>query len=141
MKNVILMSLLSTFVFGCTSTSMTLNERDNAYSKYIVDEALVSKDKITGFKFSGWKSLSDNYLIVTATHKKDYLIQTKGKCYELNESNGIKLNRSSNLALYQAGDSISPMAANADKCRIKSIYPITSVQTDYLVGIGKLVKN
>ena len=142
MKNILTITLISTLLLGCTSTtSMSLKEKDNAYSQYVINESLLSKDKVTGFKFSGWKSLSDNYLIITAVHKKDYLIETKGRCVELNSSHGIKLNRSSNLAIYKLGDSISPVGKITEKCFIKSIYPITNVQTDYLVNIGKPVEN
>ncbi len=137
MKNILVLTLVSTLIFGCSSTSMTLNEKDTAYSKYIAEENFSSKEKVIGFKFSGWKALSDNYLIITAVHKKDYLIETKGRCYDLYYSEGIKLNRSSKLAIYKLGDSISPIGITTGKCFIKSIYPITSSQSDYLVNIGK----
>jgi hypothetical protein len=142
MKNILTITLISTLLLGCTSTtSMSLKEKNNAYSTYVIDENLSNKDKVNGFKFSGWKSLSDNYLIITAVHKKDYLIETKGECFDLNNSHGIKLNRSSNLAIYKLGDSISPAGRITDKCFIKSIYPITNVQTDYLVNVGNPVQN
>lgn len=146
MKNLLAITLTSILLLGCTSTSMSLKEKNNAYSKYVLDENLSNKDKVEGFKFSGWKSLSDNYLIITAVHKKDYLIETKGRCINLNNSHGIKLNRSSNWAIYKLGDSISPVGISpaseiTDKCFIKSIYPITNDQSDYLVNIGKPVEN
>lgn len=141
MKNILTLTLVSTLILGCSSTSMTLNEKDSAYSKYVAQENFSSKEKVNGFKFSGWKSLSDNYLIITAVHNKDYLIETKGSCYDLNNSDGIKLNRSSNLAIYRLGDSISPLGRITDKCFIKSIYPISKTQSDYLVNIGKSVSS
>jgi len=141
MKNILVLTLVSTLILGCSSTSMTLNEKDTAYSKYIAEENFSSKEKVNGFKFSGWKSLSDNYLIITAVHKKDYLIETKGRCYDLHNSEGIKLNRSSNMAIYKLGDSISPLGITTEKCFIKSIYPITNIQSDYLVNIGKSADN
>jgi hypothetical protein len=141
MKNILTITLISTLILGCTSTtSMSLKEKDNAYGQYVIDENLSSEDRVNGFKFSGWKSLSDNYLIITAVHKKDYLIETQGRCIDLNNTNGIKLNRASNLAIYKLGDSISPVGKITDKCFIKSIYPITNAQTDYLVNIGKPVQ-
>ena len=147
MKKLLTITLTSILLLGCTSTtSMSLKEKNSAYSKYVLDENLSNKDKVEGFKFSGWKSLSDNYLIITAVHKKDYLIETKGRCIDLNDSLGIKLNRSSNFAIYKLGDSISPVGLTpeseiSNKCFIKSIYPITRLQTDYLVKIGKPVKS
>ena len=141
MKNILALTLVSTLILGCSSTSMTLNEKDTAYSKYIAEENFSSKEKVNGFKFSSWKSLSDNYLIITALHKKDYLIETKGRCYDLHNSVGIKINRSSNMAIYKLGDSISPLGITTEKCFIKSIYPITNIQSDYLVNIGKSADN
>jgi len=44
------------------------------------------------------------------------------------------------LAIHKLGDSISPVGKITDKCFIKSIYPITNAQTDYLVNIGKPVQ-
>ena len=138
MKNISAITLISAILLGCTSTtSMSLKEKDSAYAKYVLDKNLLSKDSVHGFKFSGWKSLSDNYLIITAVHKKDYLIETKGRCFNLNNSYSIKLNRFSNLAIHKLGDSISPIGEITDKCFIKSIYPITNLQTSDLVQIGK----
>jgi len=144
MKNILTITLISVVLLGCTSTGMSLKQKNNAYAKYVLDESLLSKDKVTGFKFSGWKYLSDDYLIITAVYKKDYLIETKGRCFNLNDAYGIKLNRFSNMSIYKIGDSISSVGVSAaseitGKCFIKSIYPIAPDQTEYLVNIGKPV--
>ncbi|MCP3701089.1 MAG: hypothetical protein GY920_21730 [Aliivibrio sp.] len=146
MKSLLTITLSSILLLGCTSTSMSLKEKNNAYSKYVLNENLTNEDKVEGFKFSGWKSLSDNYLIIKANYKKDYLIETKGRCNNLNDSHGIKLNRSPNFAIYKLGDSISlagihPNTDITDKCFIKSIYPITRLQSEHLVNIGKPVQS
>jgi hypothetical protein len=147
MKNILTLTLISALLLGCVSTTgMSLKEKDDAYAKFVLDEKLVSKDKVNGYQFKGWKSLSNNFLILTAVHKKDYLIETKGMCFDLHKAHGIKLNRSSNWAIYKLGDSISPVGLSSvneiiDKCYIKSIYPMTNVQTDNLVNIGKPVQN
>jgi hypothetical protein len=120
---------------------MSLKEKDKEYDQYVTDQKLSSEDQVKGFKFSGWKSLSDNYLIITAVHKKDYLIETKGRCIELNNSHAIQINQYSSLSISKYGDSISPSRKAIDKCFIKTIYPITDIQTDYLVNIGKSEKN
>lgn len=141
MKNILALTLVSTFILGCSSTSMTLDAKDTAYSKYVVEENFSSEEKVTGFKFRSWKALSDNYLIITATHNKDILIETKGKCYGLKNSRHIQLNRFSNMSIYKLGDSISPVGSVTEKCLIKSIYPISNIQADYLVNIGKPADN
>ncbi|WP_299268505.1 DUF6491 family protein [uncultured Psychrosphaera sp.] len=137
MKHILAITLGLVVLSGCSSTTtMSLNEKNNAYSKFVMDESLSSEDKVDGFKFSGWTSLSDNYLIITAKHNKDYLVETNGRCIDLNKSADIKLNRSSNLAIYKSIDSISTSNQMTGECFIKSIYPITTVQTDDLTSIG-----
>ena len=142
MKNSITITLIFTLFFVCTpASSMSLKDKDNAYKQYIINENLSSKDKVNGFKFSGWKSLSNNYLIITAGHRKDYLVETRGECFNLKNAQNIKLNRSSSLTINKLGDSISPSGINTDKCYIKSIYSVTNIQADYLVNFGKDVEN
>jgi len=152
MKNILSLVVISTALIGCaTTTSMSIKEKNNAYVSYIVDENLSSKDKIRGFKFDSWNTLSDNYLIITGVRKKNYLIEIKKRCYDLRLSNNIKLNRSSSMALYnrkdsislisqKSRDSISPRGEISQKCYIHSIYPISNIQSDYLVNIGKSSK-
>lgn len=139
MKKILTIALISAFTLGCTSTTMSLSEKDNEYRQFVINENLSSEDSVPGFKFSGWKSLSDNYLIITAVHDKDYLIQTNTTCFDLENSNDIQINRTSSLAIYKQSDSISRAGKHAQKCNIKSIYPISDEQTDKLVSIGKTV--
>ena len=145
MKNILTAILTLTVLLGCSSTtSMSLKEKNNEYAKYVKDENLLSKDEVKGFKFKDWNSLSDNYLILTAPHKKDYLIQTSSKCSGLNRSRGIILNRKSNFSLDTNGDFISlvndeGVNEGVNKCIIKSIYSITAEQIDHLVNIDKQV--
>jgi hypothetical protein len=131
-----------TLLQGCTSyNSAMLETKDKAYAQFVTDENLAAKEKINGFKFNGWKPLSDNYLIMTAVHNKDYLIETKGRCVDLNKAHGIKLNRTSGLAVQPLADSISPVGVTSETCMIKSIYAISSIQSDQLSLIAKTVEN
>ena len=142
MKTIIFSVLMATLVTGCTSiTSTSLATKDKAYAKFVSDENLAIKDKINGFKFNGWKPLSDNYLIITAVHNKDYLVETKGRCIDLNKAHGIKLNRFSDLSVDALADSISPIGASSETCLIKSIYPISGTQSDQLAAIANPAKN
>jgi len=165
MKNILLIAFTSTLLLGCSTTnSMSLKEKNVAYSKYVIDESLPSKDKIRGFRFSDWKPLSDDYLIIT-TLRENYLVETKGRCSGLSNAHNIQLHRSSNLSLHALADSITPLGRGAvpasftplggkskfpsplggnssfstpfGGCLIESIYPITNVQTDYIANIGK----
>ncbi|MCF6264262.1 MAG: DUF6491 family protein [Xanthomonadales bacterium] len=162
MKNILAITLISILLLGYSSVnSMSLKEKDVAYSNYVIDENLASKDKITGFKFNNYKALSDNYLIITDLSRGSYLVEIKSRCSNLSYSRGIKINRFSNMSISSRGDSISLIGNNSlvdsvtpgvrgsisprgsiasGQCLIKSIHPITKDQTDYLVAIGKPVQ-
>ncbi len=136
MKNILTIGLLSAFVMGCSTVpTMSLNDRDVAFSQFVTNENLASVDKITSFKFTKWKSLSDSYLIVTAAHKRDYLINTRDKCYDLNNAKSIQLNLTSDSTINIESDSIS--TSGVQRCFIESIYPISNEQSSYLANIGK----
>lgn len=143
MKNLLTVAFISASLLGCASTAtMSSKDRNALYAQYVAGENLSSKDKITSFKYDGWKSLSDNYLIITTIQKDDYLIETKGKCVNLNDSIGIKLNRSSNSSLDKFGDTITPITSSSEEyittnCNIKSIFPVSDDQVGHLVNIGQ----
>jgi hypothetical protein len=121
---------------------MSLKEKDAAYADYIIDEGLISEDRITGFTFRGWQALSDNYLVINTSRNKDYLIQTQGRCSNLNNALTIRLDRTSSMSLSRLGDSISTMdGIIPEKCFIKAIYPLTESQADDLTQIGRPVEN
>ncbi len=140
MKKVILSTLVMGLMLGCSSTqSLSKAEKNMAYDKFVGEQSIASIDKITSFKFTGWKSLTDDYLIVTALRKKDYLLELNGGCAGLRFSNAIKLNQASSSSLDKFGDSISAVgeSALATNCYIKSIHPLTQEQSQHIVSIGK----
>ncbi|AUL73221.1 hypothetical protein ATS72_006290 [Pseudoalteromonas sp. 13-15] len=142
MKNILVITLAATVLLGCSATSnISLKEKDQAYAKYLSEENLAGEDKINSFRFKGWKPLSDKFLIISAAHKKDYLIETQGTCHDLNESHGIELNRFSNFVIHKEGDSISTIEQPTKKCFIKSIYPLTAGQTEHLESIGNPIQS
>ena len=142
MRNLLTITLMSILSVGCSSTTnVPLKEKDKAYFEFIQAESLASVEKINGFKLHSWKALSDKYLIITATHNKDYLVETKSRCFNLSSSHYIKLNRSSTMSVNTYSDYISPTNDFSDKCFIKSIYPITDTQMDYMVSIAKPTSN
>jgi hypothetical protein len=142
MKYMITIILTLIVLLGCTSTTgLSLKEKDAEYAKYIINNSLTNKDRVNGFKFDGWKPLSDNYLIITAVRKKNYLVETLGRCMNLEQSQEIKLNQTSKLTISKLGDSITPIGKVTNKCFIKTIYPLTNAQASFLVNIGKPVQS
>lgn len=143
MIKLIAITFVSTLLLSCTSTTnMSLTEKDEKYSKFIKGEGLVTVTKVTDFRFSSWKSLSNNFLIISALHNKAYLIETKRECLDLNKVLDIKIHSYSNMVFNSSSDSISPVSEFfSDKCFIKSIYPISNEQVDYMVNIRDLTSN
>lgn len=142
MKNILALIVLVYCLGACAFTNkMSPEERNSEYEKYIVSEKLIDKETVRGFKFDSWSSLSDNYVIIRAVHNKNYLIETAKRCFGLSMSSEIRINRSTNLSLRKNQDSISTAKDGHRKCVIKSIFPITNGQRNYLVNIGKIGKS
>jgi len=137
MKTIIAMITVLTLIGGCSTTStMSSAEKNDAYLDYVKTEKLVHLDKIRSFKFMGWQSLSNDFLIVSTSPKKKYLIEVNGFCPELNFAQAIIINQSSNSLLSTRFDSISVAKSPRQKCFIKSMYKVTKAQSKALSAIG-----
>lgn len=139
MKKVIGSLILLFITSGCSTTGMSSQEKTAAYLNFIETEQLESIDKIRSFRFSGWQSLNDRYLIITASPKRKYLINIGAHCSDLKFSQAIIVNQSSSSLLSTRFDSISMLDTPQIKCFIKNIYPITKEQSKTLSNIGKPV--
>jgi len=124
---------------SCASTStMTNDERTKAYIDYIVSEKLESMDRITSFRFDGFSSLSDEYLIISTGVKRSYLITLGNFCVNLRFSNSIRIHNSGS-SLQTKFDSISvPQDMGiGTKCFIKEIHKLSVEQKKEILKIGK----
>ena len=121
---------------GCASNSLTRAERNELYAEYIKTNNLESQDKITTFKFRSWRSLSNDYLIITTSPQRRYLIKLRNSCINLSFSNGIVINQHGSQ-LHAKFDAISPTEFPEQKCFIKSIYPLTREQAVEMGRLGK----
>ena len=137
MKAFILPFILLLTISGCSTTGMTSQEKTTAYIDFIETEQLESIDKIRSFRFSGWQSLNNRYLIITASPRRKYLINIGSHCSDIKFSQAIIVNQSTSTSLSVRFDSISLLDTPQIKCFIKSIYPITKEQSKALSNIGK----
>ncbi len=106
------------------------------YTQYIKDKKLESQKKITSFNFHGWRSLDNEYLILSTRFNKPYLIDLVGYCSDLRFTQTIAVHNSGST-LHAKFDSISVPDSHQNsghliKCRIDSIYRITKKQADEL---------
>ncbi len=135
---------LATLLAGCSNTpTMSYEEKNIAYADYIVSNKLESLKKINTFRLHGWQSLTNDYLILSTSPKKKFLIEVNGYCPDLGFAHAIKINQSMSSMLSTRFDSISvingDMASHQIKCHIKTIHQIDKAQAKEISAIGKPV--
>ena len=136
MNRLITVVLATFLVFGCAS-KMSMTDKNTAYENFVSSNNLQDVNKITSFHFTGWSSLSDDYLILTTNFRKDYLLKMQGGCVGLNFAQRIRLNQFSDSTFDKLGDSISFKDSVPMRCRVAAIYPITQDQSKAIKQIGK----
>ncbi|WDE11830.1 DUF6491 family protein [Thalassomonas haliotis] len=138
MKKLIIFICLASLVSACSSTaSISEPEKNAAYQDYITEQKLPSLDKVRTFKMRGWQFLSDNYLIVTASLKKQYLLELSGFCPDLGFASNIVIKQSNSSSLTTRFDSVSALKTPRIKCFIKAIHPVTKAQLKEITALGK----
>lgn len=139
MKKFISISMALPMLLACSSAmSMSLDDKNETYAHFVSDKNLSQMDRVSGFKYRGFKQLSNDYLIISSVGSKDYLVEIKGSCFDFDKARTIEINGSSKLSIFQVGNSISADDGRADirrGCLIESIYPITKEQSSYLAGV------
>ncbi|PCI61155.1 MAG: hypothetical protein COB35_07085 [Gammaproteobacteria bacterium] len=125
-------------ITGCTAIStLSTADKNLAYKDYITTNNLASKNKIVTFNFTGWQSLTTDYLIISSFANKKYLLEINGYCNDLNYDHTIYIHQSTSTILSARFDSISTASNPQLKCFIKTIYPINKAQAKEIVAIGK----
>ena len=129
MKTIISLLTATALLVGCASApKMSYQQKNLHYRQYIATNNLPSLNKIRSFSYSGWQSLTDNYLIISTSFKKKYLIEIKGFCTNLTFAYRIVINQSSHSSLSKNFDSISTLESPRQKCFIKNIHQISKAQ-------------
>lgn len=129
MKTLICLVLI-VLVSSCSQkNTLTFAERDNAYFQYISDNALADTKKINSFRFDGWQSLSRKFLLISTSSTRRNLIELTHECNNLEYSQKLVLNQSTNGSLHARFDSVSG-------CRIEAIYPLNAEQAKEIANIG-----
>jgi len=135
-KLLVLSSLI--FITGCSlNNGLSDEEKNLAFQNYLTINNIENVSKVTTFTFRGWSSLTNDYLILSSSHKRQYLIELAGFCSEISWANTLIINRSSGASLYARFDSVSTLNEPRIKCMIKTIYPITKEQKDEIRKLAK----
>jgi len=128
-------------ISACTSTdTLSRKEKDVAYQTYVTDNKLGSVKHISTFSMRNWQSLTNKFLLLSTSHKRQFLLQTKGQCFDLEYAQSLIMHQAVPSRLSINFDAIAIASYPKSKCYIKHIYPITKPQAKALRAIGKPVE-
>lgn len=140
MKSITISIIISLLVMGCATIDENKRKKESIYNQYINEKKLESQKKITSFRFHGWRSLDNRYLILTTSFNKPYLISLTSYCSDLKFTQTIAVHNSAST-LHAKFDAISVPSELPIKCRIDSIYRITKKQADELSALKSKKKS
>lgn len=141
MKKIAVFTVGVFLLSACASTdTLSRKEKDVAYQAYITDNKLEAVKYISSFNIGGWQSLTNNFLMLSMSRKRQFLLQTKGQCYDLEYAQSLVTHQSMGGRLSINFDAIAVASYPNLKCYIKHIYPVTKIQSKALQAIGKAVK-
>lgn len=129
MKSILFIFTTLVLLTSCSSNnSARLKAKNSAFKDYITNHNIESVKRVSRFRFHGWTSLTDEFLLLSSSHKRKYLVQLSGYCSDIRWTNAIILNRVNTASLNALSDSISTLESPQINCRIKTIYPISQEQ-------------
>ena len=126
--------LLLSVLLITSCSSVDTRKQAPIYQQYITENKLEAVEKITTFRFHGWRSLDNYFLIVSTSMAKPYLIELNSYCLDLRTANAIVINNSGSI-LQTKFDSVSAASYPNQKCYIKSIYKVTKNQADEITDL------
>ncbi|MDO6425413.1 DUF6491 family protein [Thalassotalea sp. 1_MG-2023] len=132
-QSVILFLLM--LLTACANRSVNLTQMNTDIRQYITANDMTDVSRVTSFRFHGWNSISDEFLLLNSSPKRKYLIEMSGYCSDIRWAHSIILDRSMDSSLHAKFDSIGVPDQPALNCRIEKIYPITPEQKDAIFAI------
>lgn len=137
MKYFISILLATFFIVGCSKNQLTDEQRDQAYRQFIADNNLENIKSINTFRYHGWQSLTQEFLILSTSIKRKYLIELSGLCHDITYAQSLYINQIDANNLSARFDSFSTTDNRMERCVIKTIYPITTEQAKFISNIGR----
>lgn len=133
--NILLLSSLF-FISACSSNvNEVFKSKNQSISTFIEENKLVDVVKVNAFKFKGWNTLTDDYLLLSSSPRRKFLVTLNGYCSDIRWAHSLLLNRTVNTALHARFDSVSTPHSPQIKCIIGNIYPVTKEQVTALMNI------
>ncbi len=132
-----LLIVLAVLLVACAnSTASKLAEKDQAFRTYIDANQLESVNRVTSFRFHGWSSLTNKFMIISSSLSRQYLLELAGNCSEIRWAHTILIDQGNDSTLDARFDSISTLDSPKISCQIKTIYPINKQQADDIKALA-----
>lgn len=122
--------VLSVFILlsACSSNSIGLQKQNENIRSYIASNNLESVNQVNSFRFQGWNSLTDEFMFLSSSPKRNYLIELKGFCDDIRWTHVLRIHRQTATTLHAKFDSVFSLRNPEMNCRIDKIYPVTKEQ-------------
>jgi hypothetical protein len=134
MKNSILLALTLIALAGCASQRLSDGEKSIIIENFIASEKLETRSTISAFNMDSWTSLSDQYLILSTSPFRPYLLKLAMRCHNLNFSPTLIIDSAIPNSLTSGFDAIYTPDDQAFKCNISRIYPLSKEQNKALIS-------
>ena len=115
---------------------MSNAEKTEAYVNYIEQNKLEKVKRINTFRLHGWRYLNRDYVILSTSIRKPYLVEISGPCHELAFSHSIGIHHDG-TTLTDRFDWVFAPSQPDIRCMIRSIHKLSREQADQLATIGK----
>jgi len=136
MIRVLLAVLVSFGLAACAASPVEQNSfdsRETKLQKFISESQLEPVDSVNVFSIRGWQSIGDKHLLVSHRKNQYLLLTLRHRCFDLNYSVGIGIDRMSSSRLSSKFDSVFVPRYPKRKCDIETIRVLSAEQKEMLI--------
>ena len=129
MKKWLVTALVALGVTGCSSTHyLSDTERNELYQDYIAEQQLKKRHVAKQLELESWAPLTDDYLLMTADLRRQYLVKVSGTCGNISDASQIALIRGR----------IHVLDGLKTRCPILAMYEVSKEQAKDISALGRM---
>lgn len=134
-KKSIFFVLIIWMLASCSSNQVKSNQ--SKLKDFVKAHDLQPAEHVRLMRIVSWTPLDDRSLIISSGHKKQFLIETSGGCFNLRSATQIALKQRQEYRLSRGFDSILVYNfGSQEQCDIFRIYPIDEEQKSALLEMN-----
>lgn len=139
MKAIVIVIVTSVLMLltACSSNTLSLQAQNSNIRGYIAANNLKDVNTVTSFRFQGWGSLTDEFMFLSSSPKRHYLIELNGFCDDIRWAHVLRIKRQTDSTLHARFDSVFSARHPQMNCRIDKIYPITKEQRKAIYALNE----